>query len=362
MPFAASFTDSHVPAPVLPTALLHRDHRAVSLWLIVCLCLVAAMVALGGYTRLSGSGLSITTWKPLHGSIPPLSDSDWEEEFTAYRASPQFQKVNSGMDIAAFKTIFWPEYLHRLLGRAIGLAFFLPFAYFCYRRALTRRFALRLFAIFALGGLQGLVGWLMVASGLNDIPRVSHFRLAMHLSLAFTIFALLLWAFLDLRPIRRARLSVRALSTYKIWFAALCLQIVWGAFMAGLHAGYVYNTWPDFNGALLPPDLSTGNGLLSDAATHIPAVQLIHRSLAIFLWLVFAFWWKKTRNTVKYTTSGWYSNAVLICINAQFALGVATLLQVVPLGLAWLHQLVALGLFALSLALLHALPPYKETT
>lgn len=339
-----------------------RDEKPVRLWLAACALLVACMVMLGGYTRLSGSGLSITSWRPIHGTLPPLSQAEWHEEFEAYKASPQYQQVNAGMDMDAFKGIFWPEYLHRLLGRLLGLCFFAPFCVFLARRSLSRRFALRLAAIFALGGLQGLVGWLMVASGLVDMPRVSHFRLAAHLTLAFLIFALIVWAFLDLRPAARPAAYPRSLlRLYQCWTAALAVQIVWGAFMAGLHAGHIYNTWPDFNGQLLPPDLASGAGLLADSATHIPMVQFIHRSLAVLLLLTVVIWAWLSRGPLQKSLAGRLSLWLLILVNVQFALGVATLLQVAPLGLAWLHQLVALALFAAALALLHALPRGKQT-
>lgn len=349
-------TFSHSPLP------LRRDAGGVRLWLLVCVLLVAAMVALGGYTRLSGSGLSITAWKPLHGSIPPLSDADWQEEFDAYKQSPQYQQVNTAIDMDGFKTIFWPEFLHRLLGRVIGLAFFAPFVVFLARRSMNGRTALRFAAILALGGFQGVVGWLMVKSGLMDIPRVSHLRLAAHLTLAFTIFACLLWAFLDVKPLPRpaqvSRLQVRAVQCFT---TLLMVQIIWGAFMAGLHAGYVYNTWPDFNGEALPPDLASGSGALLDSFTHIPAVQLIHRSLgAILLASAFGLW-AMLRVPLRHTPAALFLNLLLICINALFALGVLTLLNVVPLGLAWAHQMVALCLFALCLALLHSLPRPHET-
>ena len=175
-------------------------NRAVSRWLLLCAALVALMVAVGGYTRLSGSGLSITEWKPVHGVIPPLSEAQWEEEFAAYRASPQYEKINRGMSLLEFKEIFWPEYLHRLLGRAVGLVFFIPFIYFAWKRAFPARFGVRLLGIFALGGFQGLMGWWMVKSGLVDNPHVSHLRLAAHLALAFALFALLLWSALDIKP------------------------------------------------------------------------------------------------------------------------------------------------------------------
>ena len=208
------------------------------------------MVVLGGYTRLSGSGLSITEWKPLHGALPPLNDVQWQEEFANYRATPQYAKVNEGMELPEFKSIYWPEYLHRLLGRVMGLVFFLPLLFFALKRAFTMRFGIRLTGIFALGGLQGAVGWIMVASGLIDQPYVSHLKLALHLGLAFILFALLLWTWLDVAQGGRRitdegktfspRQSSLFLSLYYTWFGLLCLQILYGALMSGLHAGHVY--------------------------------------------------------------------------------------------------------------------------
>lgn len=343
-------------APEVPSALrpecLRRDQMAVARWLLVCVLLVASMVMLGGYTRLSGSGLSITEWKPLHGTIPPLSADAWEAEFAAYRASPQFQKVNASMDMAAFQRIFWPEFLHRLLGRIVGLAFFIPFMYFALRGSFTRRFGVRLFGILALGGVQGLIGWLMVKSGLVDRPSVSHVRLALHLGMAFLLSALLILAWYAVRaPWARQPLPLRHWRFFSSWLALLFVQIVYGAFMAGLHAGYVYNTWPDFNGQLTPPDLFTGAGVLQDSVFHIPAVQLWHRSLAVAIWAGLHIWFIMAQPALRGSVAHRIALALLICVNVQCVLGVITLVQVVPMGLAWLHQLVAFVLFAGSVLL-----------
>lgn len=339
--------------------LIHRDRRAAILWLALCAALVACMVLVGGYTRLSGSGLSITSWKPIHGTIPPLGEAEWQEEFDAYRLSPQYQKINRGMSLGEFKTIFWPEYFHRLLGRLMGAVFFLPLVVFVLRRALSRRLAWRLAGIFALGGLQGVIGWLMVASGLVDNPNVSHLRLALHLSLAFAIFALILWTLLDIAgsgqwAVNREKLPStvhRPLATYSLWFTLLCIQIVYGAFVAGLHAGLIFNTWPDMNGQFLPDGLAAGEPWYE----NIIMIQFIHRKLAVLLAVGFLFWWWRYRDYVKNNRLGSICTGVTAIIAAQFTLGVATLLNQVPLPLALAHQMTALLLFAASVVLLHGM-------
>lgn len=347
--------------PLVRRAILYRDRRAILLWLGVCALLVAGMVLLGGYTRLSGSGLSITSWKPLHGTLPPLDGAQWAEEFDAYRQSPQFQQVNSDMTLEEFKGIFWPEFLHRLLGRLIGVAFFIPLLFFAARKSLTRRFALRLAGIFALGGLQGLVGWLMVASGLVDVPRVSHLRLALHLSVAFAIYALILWAMLDIAWREKPALPYNrsAARWFGLWFFMLCLQIVFGAFMAGLHAGLVYNTWPDMNGQFAPDEMLAMSPWYMNILENHAFVQFIHRQLAILLAAGFAFWWYCHRGYVKKTHLGKACAGMAVIIAGQVTLGVLTLLHMVPLPLALAHQMTALLLFTAGLALAHALARNK---
>ena len=345
----------------MTTPLITRDRRAIIIWLSLCALLVAAMVCIGGYTRLSGSGLSITSWKPIHGVLPPLNIVQWSEEFGAYQQSPQFQKVNSGMTLAEFKEIFWPEFFHRLLGRLVGAVFFLPLIVFAVRRSITQRFGWRLAGIFALGGLQGLIGWLMVASGLVDDPHVSPLRLALHLSVAFTIFGTLLWAIFDVQkaapsltlppvgerehcipsPASRGRVREGAALFYA-FFTLLCLQIILGAFMAGLHAGLVYNTWPTMNGQWLP------DGLTHD---HLTLVQFFHRTVAVLVAFSFVFWWYYNRNYVKNNRLYKICAVVAITLTAQFILGILTLINAVPLNLALTHQMTALLLFGASIVL-----------
>lgn len=342
--------------------LLRRDHKKILIWLLLSAFLVACMVMLGGYTRLSGSGLSITSWKPIHGTLPPLDYGQWQEEFEAYRLSPQFQQVNYDMTLAEFKAIFWPEFLHRLLGRAVGVIFIVPFAFFIARGAFVPRFAKRLFVIFMLGGMQGVVGWLMVASGLVNEPHVSHIRLAIHFAMALLIFALILWSALDVRDEGRVHLlslPPRCLRLYKLWFSAICLQLVYGAFMAGLHGGLVYNTWPDMNGDLAPPDIFYIQPIVSNFYNNIATVQFIHRTLAVFLAGFYLFWWISARNHVNKPALNRLMSSVALILALQFGLGVITLLNMAPLPLAWFHQLTGLVLFAAGVTLLHALAAAK---
>ena len=226
--------------------------RPVIWWLMVVYAMVATMVLIGGITRLTGSGLSMVTWEPVMGLLPPTSDEAWRALFAQYQASPQFQQINHWMTLPDFKQIFFWEYVHRVFGRLIGLVFFFPWLVFTLRGMLRGRLALRAFVAFVLGGLQGLLGWYMVKSGLVDIPAVSHYRLAAHLSLAFFIGGYVLWLLLDLRD-RQPRRPNTSLASMGRWFLGLtCLQIVFGAFMAGTRAGYLYQTFPDMNGVMVP--------------------------------------------------------------------------------------------------------------
>lgn len=343
------------------TPLLTRDHRPVVLWLFVCALLVVSMVVLGGYTRLSGSGLSITAWKPLHGTLPPMSDADWQEEFDAYKQSPQYRKVNTDMDMEGFKAIFWPEFLHRLLGRLIGAAFVLPLIAFALRKSLSRRFGWRLAGIFALGGLQGLMGWLMVKSGLVDMPHVSHLRLAAHLALALLIFSLILWALMDiLQPIQGKRPPNSAAGWYKIWLFLVALQLVLGAFMAGLKGGLIYNTYPTMNGQWIPDGIGAMTPFYRNFIENITTIQFMHRTLAVAVALGFLFWWYSYHRYVRNNALGRGCMRVAFIIVVQFILGVLTLLYHSPLTLALFHQLVAVILLAQALVVFHAITYHYE--
>jgi cytochrome c oxidase assembly protein subunit 15 len=326
---------------------------AISNWLLLVAALVLAMVVVGGITRLTESGLSIVKWEPIAGALPPLGDAQWQAEFAAYKSSPQYQLVNSGMSLADFKTIFFWEYIHRLLGRVIGLVFFLPLAWFAWKRAIPKGYGWKLFAILALGGLQGAIGWWMVASGLVDRPEVSHIRLAIHLLTALTIFSACLWVALDLRALacdpaaRPARMP-----TAGIWaLCALALQLMFGAYVAGLDAGFAYNSWPKMGGEWFPSDTQMMRPWLRNLADNPIVVQFIHRWLAwgvaaMVAWLA-ATAWRRGRSH--------HAVALLAAVGLQISLGIATLLSGVPILLAAAHQGMAVLLLATLLATSHAL-------
>ena len=243
-----------------PTAPAHAaGSPAVALWLFVCCALVFAMVVVGGVTRLTHSGLSIVEWQPIVGTLPPLSDAQWQETFAKYQLTPEYQQVNKGMSLAEFKGIFWWEYFHRLLGRLIGVVFLAPLLWFIARRDIPPGHAWKLFGIFVLGGLQGAMGWYMVKSGLVDDPRVSQFRLTAHLGLALAIFAAMFWVGLSLVHPRRATVASapqRSVRAWAIGVAALVsVMALSGGFVAGIRAGFAYNTFPLMNGHLVPPEI-----------------------------------------------------------------------------------------------------------
>jgi len=319
--------------------------RAVAHWLLALYALVALMVAVGGITRLTGSGLSITEWKPVVGALPPLNEADWQRAFDLYRASPQFQQVNHWMALSDFKGIYFWEWFHRLLGRLIGVAFFVPWLLFLVRGRLRGAWARRTAVAFVLGGLQGALGWFMVASGLVDVPQVSHYRLAAHLSLAFFVGMYLLWLWLDLRCLGTPRSApVEAAGpppgrgVLIAFLALLAIQIVYGAFMAGSRAGYLFQTFPDMNGLYL----ITGHGYLDDPV----GIHFVHRALG---WGVgFA------GLALSWRLRSWASGRALgVLVLVQFGLGVATVMTSVDLTLAVAHQLGAWALLSATVVALH---------
>ena len=327
------------------------SRRAVAVWLLACAALVLVMVVVGGITRLTHSGLSIVEWQPLVGTLPPLTDSAWQELFAKYRETPEFRLVNHAMTLDGFKRIFWWEYAHRLLGRVIGLVFLLPFLWFLLRRRLDRALAWQLAGVFALGALQGALGWYMVRSGLVDDPRVSHFRLTAHLGVALAIFGAELWIALELlaeRGPRRAGSS--PLARFACAIAGLVfLQALAGGFVAGLRAGLAYNTFPLMNGALVPPEWLLLEPWPTNFLYNMAAVQLVHRALAWLLVVLVPLLWWRLRASAPSSQARLASNALLALVAAQFALGVAALLLRVPVPVAALHQAGAVLLLGAAL-------------
>ena len=332
--------------------------RAVAAWLLACCALVFAMIVVGGVTRLTHSGLSIVEWQPIVGALPPLDEAQWQRAFDQYRQTPEYKLVNAGMTLDEFKRIFWWEYVHRLLGRLIGLAFLLPFLYFLVRRRIPPGLGGKLLGLFVLGGLQGALGWFMVKSGLVDDPRVSPFRLTAHLALAFVILGAMLWIALSLLYARDAGddVATRAARRWATAVVALvALMIVTGGFVAGIRAGFAYNTFPLMNGHVVPPEVLMLEPWWRNFFWNMATVQLDHRLGAWALAIVVPIaWWRVLRAapTARVRTGAHLLLAMLV---VQVTLGIATLVNVVPLPLAALHQAGAVLVFALALNLAHLL-------
>ncbi len=333
-----------------------RENRTVAAWLLVLCGLVFAMVVLGGFTRLTGSGLSMVDWRPIMGILPPLTDADWQRVFDMYRQSPEFQKVNFDFGIDEFKGIFWLEYLHRLLGRIMGFAFLVPFVYFVVRGHIRRSEWPRYLVMFVLGGMQGLLGWYMVKSGLVDVPEVSHYRLTAHLVSAFIIYAYIFWVAMSLlfpappearkHPLYGRTLAVTAL---------VSVTIVSGGFVAGLKAGKIYNTFPMMGDFWVPPGLMALEPFWRNFFDNMVTVQFDHRLLAIASFAVVVLYWLKARKTDLPRRARPAVNALLHTVVLQVALGIATLLMAVPVLLGAAHQAVAMLLFTVLMYLVHAL-------
>ena len=322
-----------------------KNTRPIFLWLLIIYLLVCAMVTVGGITRLTRSGLSIVEWRPITGILPPLNQKEWEEEFQKYRKFPEYKKVNRRMNLAEFKNIFFWEYVHRLLGRVIGLLVLLPFLYFLIRKRLDKTLIRRVVILFVLGGLQGLMGWYMVKSGLVNMPRVSHYRLAAHLLIAFAILSYLIWMMTELatgRPVRLAR--VRSHPVFRhvgVLIVLLFVQIIYGAFTAGLRAGSMFNTFPLMGSGLVPPGIFGLQPFLANFTENPATVQFIHRVLAwILLFYTGAFTvyaYPRIHSQTGKIALFLLSGGVLL----QFLVGVMTLLAAAPPGLGALHQTIA---------------------
>jgi cytochrome c oxidase assembly protein subunit 15 len=334
------------------TSFLRSDRsKPVAIWLMVVAAFVLAMVVVGGATRLTDSGLSIVEWRPVTGAIPPLNDADWRTEFAKYQQIPQYAQVNAGMSLEAFKRIYFWEWSHRLLGRLTGLVFFVPFIWFAVRRELPRRLFWRLGAIFLLGGLQGAVGWWMVASGLSERVSVAPERLMIHLGLAFALLAALAWTAIDAwaggaRQTLPGPWGRRA----AVLIGLIYVQILLGALVAGNDAGLVYNDFPLMGGGLVPADYA-GETIWATIAHSQAAVQLHHRLMAYLVTVVALMMGMSAwRAAYLAPTSRRLGLAVGIAVLVQAGLGVATLVTRVPLALGIAHQLVAALVLCLAVA------------
>jgi heme a synthase len=328
--------------------------RAVKWWLLTIAVLIAIMVLVGGATRLTESGLSIVEWKPVTGTLPPLTQEQWTQAFEAYKTIPQYRELNDGMDLGEFKTIFWWEWSHRLLGRVIGVAYLLPFLWFLWRGVMGADLRRRLWLIFGLGTLQGAVGWWMVASGLSQRVEVSQYRLATHLVLALFIFAAVVWTLRRLADRPPSTASLRLKITSVALLVLTFVQLYLGALVAGLRAGKVYNTWPDIDGAFVPSaarlffEAPWWRNLFDNALT----VQFEHRMVAytlLALAILHAVDAVRSRaGPAAVNGATWLAVAVMV----QAALGIQTLLHQVPIVLGLAHQ--AMAIVVLTLAILQA--------
>ncbi|MBK9400499.1 MAG: COX15/CtaA family protein [Bacteroidetes bacterium] len=329
-------------------------------WLLSGCFLVFGMVVVGGITRLTGSGLSITEWKVVTGTIPPLNEMQWNAEFEKYKQIPQYKSVNAHFTLSDFKFIYFWEYIHRLFGRMIGLVFMIGLLYFYVRKAIPKGLMPKLILMFVLGGIQGFLGWYMVASGLSQNIRVSHIRLAIHLTFAFITFGYIFWVALTQLYDRKVSNAAELTSFRKHAFTLLLLltlQVIYGAFVAGTKAGWTYNTWPKMGVEWVPESIgfAWSNDGISSLINNLASIQFIHRGLAYiltFFIIIFSIKLFKTNLNTGQKNAVWF---LLLGIFMQVLLGIITLLLQVPLWLGVLHQAIAFFLFAGVIYLMHRL-------
>ena len=332
-----------------------KTSRVVGIWLLVCCALVFAMVVLGGVTRLTGSGLSMVDWQPIMGVLPPLNDAQWEATFARYQQSPEFEKINYNMDVESFKGIFWLEYLHRLLGRTIGVVFLLPMLFFLVTGRIRKRDLGKYLLMFALGGLQGLLGWYMVKSGLVDNPHVSQYRLTAHLMAAVAIYAFMFWVAMgilhDDADARRNKLYKAALALTML----ITVTVFSGGFMAGIKAGLAFNTFPMMGNQWIPDGMFALEPVWRNFFDNLITVQFDHRLLALTTLTAVVVFWLRARRMALPADVARGVHALLGVAVLQVSLGIATLVLRVPTVLASMHQAVAMLLFTAALFLTHRL-------
>ena len=332
--------------------------KVIATWLFVLCGMVFFMVILGGLTRLTHSGLSMVSWRPMTGWLPPIGVQEWQSVFDLYKETPEFKIINDGMTVDGFKSIFWLEYGHRLWGRIIGIVFVLPFLFFLFKGWISRGLAPRLILILFMGGFQGVLGWYMVKSGLIDNPDVSQYRLVAHLSAAIIIYGYMFWVAMSLISVGH---EVLTNSSVKFLFAGIFVScwifatIITGGFVAGLDAGLVYNTFPLMDGQFVPDGLWIMQPWHKNLFENVTTVQFDHRIFAeVSLLLIVGLWWSVRRSNVSRLVLRPFQ-AMLIMVFIQVTLGIITLMTVVPISVASLHQVGALILFTFSLWGIHAL-------
>jgi len=332
-----------------------KDNKKVIYWLLTGCTLIFIMVIVGGITRLTHSGLSISNYKLISGTIPPTNALQWNEAFDLYKQYPEYQKLNYNMTIDEFKDIYFWEWIHRVIGRFIGLVFVIPFVYFLLRKQLKKSTIKKCLILLAMGGFQGFLGWFMVKSGLVDKPDVSHYRLAMHLTTAFLTFAYTFWVALDLIFPSKKQVNTSFRNLIRAGLVILVVQIIWGAFVAGLDAGWIHNHWPLMNdGELIHQSVTTEQEpLWRNFIEGKSGVQFVHRYLAYIVVGIIGFIWFKARKNKTTMLQQKGINLLLILVGVQFVLGVLTLVLFVPVWLGVLHQVTAFFLLATMTFTLH---------
>ena len=332
-----------------------KDNKRVIYWLLTGCTLIFIMVVVGGITRLTHSGLSISNYKLISGTIPPLNDVDWKEAFDLYKEYPEYQKLNKGMSIEDFKDIYFWEWIHRVIGRFIGIVFLLPFLYFLLKRQLSKSTIKKCILLLFLGGFQGFLGWYMVSSGLVDRPDVSHYRLAMHLTTAFITFAYTLWVALDLIFPTKKEINKGFRNLIRIGLVVLVVQIIYGAFVAGLDAGWIHNHWPFMSDRQFIHDSVTieQTPVWRNFIEGKSGVQFVHRTLAYVVVAFIAVLWWKSKQQTQSSLQLKGLNALVLLVLVQFVLGILTLVLQVPVVLGVLHQVAAFFLLAAMTFTLH---------
>jgi len=332
-----------------------KDNKKVIYWLLTGCTLIFIMVIVGGITRLTHSGLSISNYKLISGTIPPTNALQWNEAFDLYKQYPEYQKLNYNMTIDEFKDIYFWEWIHRVIGRFIGLVFVIPFVYFLLRKQLKKSTIKKCLILLFMGGFQGFLGWFMVKSGLVDKPDVSHYRLAMHLTTAFLTFAYTFWVALDLIFPSKKEINTSFRNLIRVGLVILVIQIIWGAFVAGLDAGWIHNHWPLMNdGELIHQSVTTEQEpLWRNFIEGKSGVQFVHRYLAYIVVGIIGFIWFKARKNKTTMLQQKGINLLLILVGVQFVLGVLTLVLFVPVWLGVLHQVTAFFLLATMTFTLH---------
>ena len=335
-----------------------KEKKAVILWLISGCLLILLMVIIGGVTRLTHSGLSMVNWSLFMGTIPPLNEIQWQDTFELYKQSPEFKKINFNYTLSDFKYIFFWEYLHRLMGRVLGLVFIIPFIYFLIKKKLSKKLILQSIVLFCLGALQGAIGWWMVKSGLVERPDVSHYRLAVHLTTAFLTCSFTFWVALPLIITDKLKGNRTFLKYTTILFFLVLIQIIYGAFVAGLNAGIGFNTWPKMNGEWIPQAVYYLDPLWKNFFESRYGIQFIHRTLALIIvsFVLYIWFYSKKENISSLQKKS--LNIILGVVIIQTLLGIFTLILYVPISLALTHQIVA---FFLLISVVFSLFVFKKS-